>query len=73
MPRQSPQIPPRFDMKSSKVILGAVSYSGWENKLETGKNYEQHMSKLGKKIMTNKSPNTVESPKYRLTTAMSFS
>ena len=29
-PRQSPQMPPRLEMKSSQVILGAFSNSEWE-------------------------------------------
>ena len=31
MPRQSPQIPPKLEMKSNQVILGDLSNSGNQN------------------------------------------
>ena len=60
-PRQSPQKPPKPEMKSSQVIFGDLSNSGSKD--------------LGLKyvILMKYQPNTVASPKKIFTIAISFS
>ena len=61
-PRQSPQKPPKPEMKSIQVIFGDLSNS--EQKKLNLRFYPYFLSNL---------PNTVESPKKIFTTAISVS
>ena len=71
MPRQSPQIPPKLEMKSSQVIFGDLSNSERKVRLQGELDHPELLHSINQSVKC--LPNAVESPKKRLTTAMSFS
>ena len=73
-PRQSPQKPPKPEMKSNQVIFGDRSNSEWKLSIKWHdimifQNIEYLYFFLPKYTL----PNTVESPKKIFTMAISFS